>query len=335
MKLRRPTAALAAALTLCAVAVGAPTAAASGEHETVTVCFAAAARPHHERTVHVPSRVADRLIETTASYRGPCASYGESAPRGDGWLTAYSQAEHRVPRSVGLVFSASTLQGLPESPPTDGKWCYDKDGDGSVDQMTECSNGYESALRLSKQFRNTVDTPLTYLLVNWNPHGHGPPNVYDLPHFDIHFYLNAESERLKIRPGPCPELVNCEDYELGKKLPAPRYRPADFEDLDALAPAMGNHLIDRTGPEFHGQRFTHTLIYGVWNRDVTFYEPMVTHEWFTGLVDGGRDDACFPIKQPRAWQQSGWYPTKYCLRYRENRDELTTSLEGFVHRTGS
>ncbi len=234
------------------------------------------------------------------------------------------------------MFSARTLQGLPENPPTDdGKWCYDKDANGSVDPMTECSNGYENALSLSKSFRKTVDTPLTYLLVNWNPHGHGPPLVYDLPHFDIHFYMNAESERLKIRPGPCGELVNCDDYKLGKKLPAPKYYPSDFEDLDAVAPAMGNHLIDRTGPEFHGQRFTHTFIYGAWNRGITFYEPMVTHEWFSGLVDGTRDDACFPIKQPRAWQRSGWYPTQYCLRYRENRDELTASLEGFVRRTAN
>jgi hypothetical protein len=25
--------------------------------------------------------------------------------------------------------------------------------------------------------------------LNWNPHGHIPPGVYDLPHFDFHFYI--------------------------------------------------------------------------------------------------------------------------------------------------
>ena len=48
-----------------------------------------------------------------------------------------------------------------------------------------------------------------------------------------------------------------------------------------------------------------------------------------------RDDACFPLKLSRAWARSGWYPSEYCLRYRENRDELTTSMEGFVYRQGS
>lgn len=326
---------LAAALAVCAGGATAAPAQASTGREQVALCFAPATHPHLEHTVHVPEPVADRLIDRTASYRGPCASYGESAPRGDGRLTAYSQSEHGVPTAVGLVFSSDTLRGLPHDPPTDGKWCYDKNGDGTVDPMMECANGYGSALRLSRHFRHTVDSPFTYLLVNWNPHGHAPPGVYDAPHFDVHFYMNANAERLAIRPGPCGELVNCDDFELGKILPAPKYIPADFRDLDAVAPAMGNHLIDTTGPEFHGVPFTHTFINGVWDGDVTFYEPMVTHRWYTGLVDGTRHDACFPTKQPQAWQRSGWYPTRYCLRYRENRDELTTSLEGFVHRTAS
>ncbi|MGH3470217.1 MAG: hypothetical protein ACRDQF_21070, partial [Thermocrispum sp.] len=59
------------------------------------------------------------------------------------------------------------------------------------------------------------------------------------------------------------------------------------------------------------------------------------HEVFSGLADGTRDDACFGLKLPQAWQRSGWHPTEYCLRYRENRDELTASLEGFVHRQAS
>ena len=52
------------------------------------------------------------------------------------------------------------------------------------------------------------------------------------------------------RPGPCPALVNCEDYQLGKKLPASRYLAPDYQDMDAIEPAMGNHLIDPTGPDF-------------------------------------------------------------------------------------
>jgi hypothetical protein len=90
-----------------------------------------------------------------------------------------------------------------------------------------------------------------------------------------------------------------------------------------------------TGPEFHGQRFTHAFVYGTWDDDVAFYEPMVTHEWYRRLVDGTRDGVWVPLKLPHAWERSGWYPARYCLRYRHNRDELTTSMEGFIYRHAS
>lgn len=332
MRMWKAAVVLGATLALVGGLVTAAGANAGRNRGLVTLCFAPAALPHAEHTVHVPQPAADRLVARTASYRGACAAYGESAARGHGRVTAYSQGERGVPTAVGMVFPSSTLTGLPWNPPSDGKWCYDKNDDGTVNPMRECANGYGDRLRLAPRFTRTVDSPLKYLLVNWNPRGHGPPNVYGLPHFDVHFYLQSNARRLAIRPGPCPELVNCGDYRLGKKLPAAKYRPADFVDLDAQAPAMGNHLIDTTGPEFNGARFTHTFIYGTWNRKVTFYEPMVTREWFAGLLDGTRDDACFAVKSPQAYQQSGWYPTRYCLRYRENRDELTVSLERFVHR---
>ena len=31
--------------------------------------------------------------------------------------------------------------------------------------------------------------PLKWALLNWNPHGHIPPGIYDRPHFDVHFYM--------------------------------------------------------------------------------------------------------------------------------------------------
>lgn len=66
---------------------------------------------------------------------------------------------------------------------------------------------------------------------------------------------------------------------------------------------MGNHLIDTTGPEFHGEGFTHAYIYGSWDGDVTFMEPVVTQEWFHGLVDGTRESARYGAKQPAAWKR--------------------------------
>jgi hypothetical protein len=193
-RLSRPLTLLASAMAAGALAVTVtPAAATGGVGRTVAVCFAPRGNPDLERTLHVPRSAVPYLLRATASYRGPCAQYGESARRGNGTLTAYSQSEDGVPQAVGLVFDASTLDGLPHDPPNEGRWCYDRDGDGTEDRMTECSGGYENALHLSDAFRRAVDSPFTYLLVNWNPTGHVPPEVYDLPHFDVHFYVNDNS----------------------------------------------------------------------------------------------------------------------------------------------
>ncbi|MEP9381573.1 hypothetical protein [Nocardioides sp. KR10-350] len=288
-----------------------------------------------EHTVRIPGRVVDALVERTPSYRGPCAEYGETAHLGDGTLTAYSQRVGDRPVAIGVVMSDGVLDDLPYDPPNAGLYCYDKDGDGTVDRMHECSGGYESQLDLSRSFREHADSPFTYALVNWNPFGHIPVGVYDVAHFDMHFYTGEDADRLAIRPGPCGALVDCDDYKLGKHLPDAKYIAPGFVDLDAVEPAMGNHLIDPDGPEFHGQPFTHTWIYGTWDGKVTFDEAMVTLKWYDGLRDGTTADACFDIPQPSAWQKSGWYPTSYCLRHRDNRHEVVTSLEDFVHRTAS
>lgn len=326
---------LAAALLVAPAAVAAQGPdgdATGGPRNRVPVCLVTQADPDRERTVTVSPAAARLLVRLTLSYEGPCAEYGESAPRGNGTLTAYSQAHQGRPVAVGLVMTEDVLEGLPYDPPTAGLWCYDKDGDGEIDPMHECAGGYEDALHLGERFRTEVDSPFTYVLTNWNPMGHMPPGVYDKPHFDVHFYLNDNEERLAIRPGPCNVLVHCDDYPKGKNLPDERYLHPDFADLDAVEPAMGNHLVDTTAPEHHGEPFTHTFIYGIWDGEVTFYEPMVTHAWYQGLVDGTIEDSCFPIKQPQAFQRSGWYPTSYCIEFRENRHELTTSLQDFVYR---
>lgn len=333
MKLR--WAAIVAAVLLFTGVAAVPPAAANPSRAGNWFCLVNKHHPRWEHTVRVPGWVADKLIRSTPSYRGPCAEYGDSAPLGDGQQVAYTQRIGSRPTAVGWRADADSLDGLPTDPPNAGLWCYDKNGDGTTDRMTECTGGYETQLDLDARFKRSVDSPFEYVLNNWNPMGHMPPHVYDLPHFDVHFYLNDNAERLAIRPGPCPALVNCEDYELGKNLPDQRYLAPDYADLDAVEPAMGNHLIDTTGPEFNGERFTHTFIYGSWNDEITFYEPMITHEWLSGLRDGTQQSACYPMKLPDAWQQSGWYPSRYCIRHLDNRDELSVSMEGFVYRQAS
>ncbi|GIJ76521.1 hypothetical protein SAMN05443287_10838 [Micromonospora phaseoli] len=330
-RIRTAAAATVAVLALALVIVITPNPV-SARWRQVDVCVAPSASGGFEVTAKVPRSVANSLLRRTSSYPGVCASYGESTKLGNGTIRAFTQSRDGVPHTIGLSMTEDALDGLPSHPATEGRWCHDVNQDGETDPHTECTGGYEFPLQLSKEFRDEVDTPFQYVLTNWNPAGHLPEHIYDRPHFDVHFYLTSNEERMAIRPGPCGMLVDCEDFEVGR-LPLPaQYLPADYSDFSAVEPGMGNHLIDLTGPEINGEPFTHTFIYGSYGGRLTFYEPMVTHDWFRSVVSGESAGGCFPIKQPQAWQTGGWYPTRYCVRHRENRSEVVTTLEDFVHR---
>jgi hypothetical protein len=139
------------------------------------------------------------------------------------------------------------------------------------------------------------------------------------------------ADALAIHAGPCgPELVDCDAFAAAKQpLPTGMMHPA-FSDVDAVAPAMGNHLIDLGGPEFNGDRFTRSWIYGVYGGRVTFYEEMVTLAYLET-----KPDACTEIKSPPTVAVAGFYPTQRCVRYEPGTNSYDVSLEGFVYRAAS
>lgn len=116
----------------------------------------------------------------------------------------------------------------------------------------------------------------------------------------------------------------------GKKAVPAKYLQADFKDVDAVVPAMGNHLIDLTGPEFNNQPFTRSWIYGVYDGKVIFYEEMVTRDHILS-----KPNRCEPIKAPKAFATRGYYPTVSCIRHDAANDIYTVSMEQSVLREAS
>ncbi|MEU3609217.1 hypothetical protein AB0E83_27775 [Streptomyces sp. NPDC035033] len=343
-KLIGPRGALAAALTLAAVAVlpwpGQPTRAATGAEtaaettaagtEQVSVCLATTRDTAREQTLRVPRAAADVLLRYTLSYEGVCASYGAPSALGAGELRTYAQLADGRPQSVGIVFPKSTLTGLPTAM-TDGKHCYDMNGDGSVNEHTECVGGHERPLELPAQLASFPDMPLKWALVNYNPMGHGPEHIYDSPHFDFHFYVQPKAERDAIRTGPCGLAIDCEDFATATKPLPPQYLPQDYQDNGVAEAAMGNHLVDMSSGEWHGESFTQTFIYGAYDAKISFLEPMISKAWLQGVAAGTNPSRCWPVKQPQQWQEAGWYPQEYCIEYRANRGEYTVSMRNFRH----
>ena len=269
-----------------------------------------------------------------------CAAVGTQAPAGRtmGWqlpvghgtATGYAEFESGgAPSAIGVVLSATALEGLPTG--SDMHRCYGRDKDGAVDAATQCEQTFEHVLPLPDAAAARADVPFKWVLLNWNPHGHIPPGVYDVPHFDVHFEMAPIADVFAIEPGPCgPEKVRCDQFRIAKKPLPPNYIHADFRDVDAVVPAMGNHLIDLTGTEFHKQPFTHSWIYGVYDGKVIFYEQMVSRAYLLG-----KPDACAPIKSPKAVAVSGYYPTLSCVRHDARTGDYRVSMEKFAFRTAS
>lgn len=253
---------------------------------------------------------------------------GAPAPLGHGSVSGYATFDDQgVPLAIGVSFSGDALETLPTEP-TDGHRCYDATRDGTLDPESECSHWHERALPLPSDAARREDMPFKWALLNWNPHGHIPPGVWDTPHFDVHFYLESIENVFALQRGTCgPELLRCDQFARATKPVPANFLHEDFVDVGAAAPAMGNHLIDTTAAEFHGAPFTRAWIFGAYDGRVTFYEEMLTVQY---LREG--PDECFAIKSPPAVAVGGYYPTLSCSRHDASRNEYTVSLEGFAYR---
>jgi hypothetical protein len=255
--------------------------------------------------------------------------HGEAQKLGNGLAQIYAELDAEgAPRVIGVSFDRAMLEGLPEMPNTYSR-CFDKNANGRIDDPHECNGDYELAFALPEELART--TPFKWVSVNWNPMGHPPPAppVWAVPHLDFHFYILEREAVRQIRPGPCSELIHCDDFKRAQ-IPVPKeYVHADHIDVGAAVPDMGNHLIDSKSPELvtEGRIFTHTFIFGAYDGRVSFYEPMITQAYLES-----RPDLCAPIKQPQAWEVEGYYPTTYCIRYLPDDERYTVSLEEFVHR---
>jgi hypothetical protein len=227
-------------------------------------------------------------------------------------------ASNGAPVAIGVTLSQGALERLPGMPNTTSR-CFDMDGNGRYNGH-ECMGDEERILDVPT---GASSLPFSWVMLNWNPAGHhGTP--YAQGHFDFHFYMTDRNLVESIRPGRCGEMVDCGDFKRGSERVPPQYLPAGYIDIGAVAPRMGNHLLDSRSPELKDSLpFTSTFIYGAYQGDIIFLEPMITLD-----VLRSPENRCLAIRQPQAFRRAGYYPTQYCVRQEEN-GQRTVSLEGF------
>lgn len=240
--------------------------------------------------------------------------------------TAQTYVTYRAdgaPAAVGVSLSAGALEHLPAARNTHSR-CFDVDADGSH-TAHECIGDEERVFELPAGLWRDGRIPFKWITLNWNPEGHPAP--YARPHFDFHFFAWERDRIEAIRPGRCGELVDCEDFKVASRPLPPANLPAGHIDVGAVVPGMGNHLLDSRSPELADSLpFTRTFIYGAFDGELIFWEPMITLEFLRGATD-----ACFEISQPKAFKRAGWYPTRYCVRHDAGNGARTVSLEGFTY----
>ena len=216
--------------------------------------------------------------------------YGPVQSLGYGKISSFVVLDAKgIPQTIGLKFSEAALTGLP----------------------TDTVEEHETPVELPSQAKITG---FDHLVVDWNPAGHEPKQIYGLPHFDFHFYLVNKAEQASVIPGPDTVTV-----------PA-KYIPKDYQSGVIAIPDMGVHWFDLKAPEFTGQPFTDTYIYGFYHGKMTFVEPMITTAFLSTKPDFNLN-----IKQPQAFQKSGFYPTTEHIRFDNKTKEYTLSLEGLTY----
>ncbi len=168
-------------------------------------------------------------------------------------------------------------------------------------------------------------TPFQHALLDWNPNGHEPAGIYDLPHFDFHFYMSSEAERLAI---PLYDVDSTGFLNLPGAGYMPSVLPNLYVPIPGGVPQMGTHWVDVSTPELDGALFTQTFLYGSYNGNVTFYEPMITRQF---LEDNDFFQRNIPV--PAKFKQAGYYPTK--MKIDKSGGVTSIILEGFVYREAS
>jgi uncharacterized protein len=256
--------------------------------------------------------------------------YGVPVKLGNGRARTYVVLDQKAggrPIEVGVALDEAALQGLPAP---------------STMPMPMPSDGHEHPdmhpYDIPMPAQNP--TPYKFLELDWNPQGHEVKGVYDVPHFDFHFYTITPAERNAIDPAD-PQFQARADKLPGEEFRAPFYSTLTPPGAPTGAvPRMGVHWIDIRTPELQGmlghpenaKPFTTTFIHGSWDGQFIFDEPMITRAFIMGrktAATAAQRDSLIPLPLPTR-TAAGLTPGAYHISYDADAKEYRIALTQFV-----
>jgi hypothetical protein len=230
--------------------------------------------------------------------------YGPQVEIGSGKVRSFVRISHEdVPQEIGLELTPGALQDLPQPP-------AGVTGEYPVDYL----------IPLHQKAKDV--TPFDHLEFDWQPNGHPPVGVFNLPHFDIHFYMMSVDAQMAI-PAPSGNNLNT----LFGPVPA-GYLPADYTIAGAPVMQMGRHWLDRTSTVFPPTLtpFQHEFIFGTYDGKLAFMEPMVTRNFLLAGTEFHQ-----AIKQPTVFNPAGtYYPTRYNVYTDAKTGNIYVSMDQFI-----
>lgn len=261
-----------------------------------------------------------------AADAGVHRQYGTPQKIGNGMVRTYvvlDQKNGGAPLEVGVAMSEGAMDGLPAPVP------------GTM-------NMHMFLLDMPAQ----NPTPYRFVQFDWNPLGHEPAGVYDLPHFDFHFYTVSKDVRASILPSD-PHFA-----QKAANFPAAEYRapfyidaatPAGITPAQATVPQMGLHWLDVRSPELQGMAgnpagfkpFTKTFIYGSWDGQYIFDEPMITRAYIMAkhsATDAAVRDEIIPVPTAPHYTPAGYYPSAYRITWDAQAKEYRVALVQLTRR---
>jgi hypothetical protein len=257
--------------------------------------------------------------------------YGPATRVGNGRARTYILLDHatRAPIELGVALDESAMEGL--RGPSHAAPGDDPHAHADFDKFD---------LRMPAQ----NPTPYQWVELDWNPGGHEPPGIYDTPHFDFHFYRVSQAQIDAIDPAA---LGQAQFLAKSGNLPpeaerAPFYiAPAAPGQPISAIPKMGVHWLDVRSPELQGmfgnpagyRPFTTTFIYGSWDGDFIFEEPMITRAFIMSrktATAAAERDSVISIPTPAQRRPDGYYPAAYHVTWDEQTREYRVGLQQFA-----
>jgi hypothetical protein len=271
----------------------------------------------------VTSNTSASLDRAGFDQAGAHRQYGAAQQVGNGTVRTYIVTDQKNggrPLEVGVALSEQALKGLPAP----------------VESTDPMANMHMYTLELPA--RNP--TQYKFVQFDWNPKGHEPDSVYTYAHFDFHFYTVPVEVRNSIMPSDPQYAAKAANY------PAPEYRAPFYLDAATAAnapaaavtiPMMGLHWLDVRSPELQkltgnpaGYRpFTKTFIYGTWDGQFIFDEPMITRAYILEkktATDPSVVDEVVPVPTAQKYSPAGFYPSAYRITWDAQQKEYRIAL---------